>query len=196
MAASEISGSTWTPAAASAEKSVSISPTFSTNACVSGARRCAGHLPLHPVDAPRGPDQGRTEADEGGEGGGRERGPADRRRPTLLPPLRADGGDIIPGSSTGSWRHCAGPKSRRPNSRRGKPSCFRGRRSTGRPRIAMEADPHRRQSHAASSRGQRQESEQGRSLWPSLRSQIFRIDAVTHGGQRVEIGETNTPAST
>ena len=26
-------------------------------------------------------------------------------------------------------------------------------------------------------------------LWPSLRSQIFRIDAVTHGGQRVEIGE-------
>ena len=26
-------------------------------------------------------------------------------------------------------------------------------------------------------------------MWPSLRSQIFRIDAVTHGGQRVEIGE-------
>src|ERR1700722_10970926 len=26
-------------------------------------------------------------------------------------------------------------------------------------------------------------------LWPSIRSQFFRIDAVTHGGQRVEIGE-------
>ena len=26
-------------------------------------------------------------------------------------------------------------------------------------------------------------------LWPSIRSQLFRIDAVTHGGQRVEIGE-------
>jgi intracellular multiplication protein IcmB len=26
-------------------------------------------------------------------------------------------------------------------------------------------------------------------LWPSLKSQIFRIDAMTHGGQRVEIGE-------
>lgn len=26
-------------------------------------------------------------------------------------------------------------------------------------------------------------------LWPSIRSQIFHLDAVTHGGQRVEIGE-------
>jgi intracellular multiplication protein IcmB len=26
-------------------------------------------------------------------------------------------------------------------------------------------------------------------LWPSIRSQLFRIDAMTHGGQRVEIGE-------
>ena len=26
-------------------------------------------------------------------------------------------------------------------------------------------------------------------LWPSLRSQMFPADAVTHGGQRVEIGE-------
>ena len=26
-------------------------------------------------------------------------------------------------------------------------------------------------------------------LWPSIRSQLFRIDALTHGGQRVEIGE-------
>src|SRR5271169_3938766 len=51
-----------------------------------------GDLLFHPLDAPRGPDQGGTEADEGGEGGGRERGPADRRRPTLLPPLRTDGG--------------------------------------------------------------------------------------------------------
>jgi len=31
--------------------------------------------------------------------------------------------------------------------------------------------------------------DKGGLLWPSIRSQFFRIDAVTHGGQRVEIGE-------
>ena len=31
-------------------------------------------------------------------------------------------------------------------------------------------------------------------LWPSLRSQIFRHDAVTHGGQRVEIGQNDYAA--
>src|SRR5208283_1400488 len=123
-----------------------------------------GDLVLYPLDAPRGPDEGRAEADEGGEGGGRERGPANRRRPTLLPPLRTDGGASYRvrqpghgGASRGRSRgdRTLGARRARPRARGALPG-DRG--------LAMEADPHRRQSHAASSRGGRPASEQARSL--------------------------------
>ena len=50
-----------------------------------------GDVVLRPVDAPRGADQGRSEADEGGEVGGGESGSEDRRRAALLSPLGAHG---------------------------------------------------------------------------------------------------------
>src|SRR5208283_5851682 len=122
-----------------------------------------GDLLLHPLDAPRSPDEGRAEADEGGEGGGRERGPADRRRPTLLPPLRTDGGASYrvrqPGRGGASRGRSRGDRTL--GARRAR--AFAGGALPGDRWLAMEADPDRRKSHAAPARGPRQTSEQGRS---------------------------------
>ena len=136
----------WDSAAASGAKSASISSDIFDERLrlwSSETMRSLGDLVLHPPDAPRGPDERRVEADEGR----RRRPPRKRsrwirRRPTLLPPLRTDGGapyrvrqPVRGGASRGRSR------GDRVSRRATRARAFCGRRSTGRPLAANGSRP-------------------------------------------------------